>query len=121
MFPNSFLSFLDQNLTLVYISGERKQTSAEVTKRSDDTNGIQRDGLSESTRATGRDPVSQVTEPLGPRRVDGSVERAQLGVGRTLGQRQGTAQRTRAQRRRVLVSHKPVPADYSKNIIIASK
>lgn len=88
---------------LCFVS-EGKQETTKTAKRPDDSARLQRHRLGSSPRTTGRHSPGEAEEPLGRRRVDRTLERKELGMGRVVPQGQRVAQCSGAQRRRILVS-----------------
>jgi len=82
---------------------EGEQETTEAAERSNDSARVQRHGFGTSPRSFGRYPAGEAEKSLGWRRVDRSLEREELGMGRPVRQRQGAAQCQGSERRRILV------------------
>jgi len=77
---------------------EGEQETTEATERSNDSARIQRHGSGTSPGSVRRHPASKAEKSMGRRRMDRTLERKKLGVGRAVWQRQGASQRPGAKR-----------------------
>lgn len=84
------------------VPGEGNETPATPEERPDNPARVQHHGIGQSQGGFWRDPPGSAEEPVGARRMDRSLERALLGMGRTVPEGQGTVERARVQRWGVL-------------------
>jgi hypothetical protein len=85
------------------VLGERQQAATATAQRVNNATRLQCDGTGQGSRSPGRDTSREATQPMGMRRMDRSLERAVLGVGRPIRQGQGPSQRQGQERRGILV------------------
>lgn len=84
-------------------AGQRRQATSASPQRIDVADGVQRDGTGSSAERPRRNAAGAAAQPVRTRRVERPVVGTLLGVGLALRTRQGAAQHSRAQRRRILV------------------
>lgn len=98
--------FGDKNVLFwFYFPEGEQQETIKAAQRSDDAARVQRHRFGAGPRPARRHATGEAEESVGRGRMDGALERKELGMGRAIAQGQGIAQRSGAQRRRVLVSN----------------